>query len=141
MKCTVTLEEQPKLEDVAIVRQGLYDYNLRYADGSNYEELRILLRDVNDAISGGLSGGTYWGYLNIETLWITEDHRNQGHGQTLLNAAEKEAIRRGCRFAHLDTQTFQALPFYENHGYRVVGELEDLPPGNSRYSLRKVLIP
>ncbi len=139
MKRTLTLEEQPNPEDVAIVRQGLYEYNLPYADDNNYKELTIFLRDETDAVIGGLLGATYWGYLNIEILWIKEDHRNQGHGQRLLNAAEKEAMKRGCRYAHLDTHSFQALSFYQNYGYKVAGELEDLPPGYSRYLLRKVL--
>lgn len=139
MKHPLKIEEQPNPEDVATVRQGLYEYNLPYAGDSNYKELAIFLRDENEAVIGGLLGLTFWGYLDIHILWIKESHRNQGHGSALLNAAEKEAIKRGCRNAHLDTHTFQAVSFYQKHGYEVVGELEDLPPGYSRYLLRKVL--
>ena len=41
MECTLNVEEQSNLEDVAIVRQGLYEYNLTYAGDDNYKELRI----------------------------------------------------------------------------------------------------
>ena len=140
MEYTLRIEEQSNPEDVAIVRQGLYEYNLPYAGDDNYTELRIFLRDKNGAVLGGLLGTTYWGYLNIEVLWIKEDHRNQGYGQRLLSAAEEETIKRGCQYAHLDTHNFQALAFYQEHGYKVVGELEDLPPGYSRYLLKKVLL-
>ena len=51
----------------------------------------------------------------------------------------QEPLRRGCRHAHLDTFTFQALGFYEKHGYSVWGALDDLPPGFTRYFLRKDL--
>ena len=139
MKYTLKLEEQPNPKDVAVVHQGLNAYNLPYAGEDNYKELTIFLRDETDAVIGGLLGATFWGYLRIETLWIKEDHRKQGHGERLLNTAEKEAIKRRCRYAYLHTHSFQALSFYQNHGYKVVGELEDLPPGYSRYVLRKVL--
>ena len=53
--------------------------------------------------------------------------------------AEAEAIRRGCKNAHLDTLSFQALDFYKKYGYTVFGQLDGLPPGHSRYYLRKTL--
>jgi hypothetical protein len=40
---------------------------------------------------------------------------------------------------HLDTMSFQALPFYQKQGYTVFGILEDLPEGHRRYYLRKDL--
>ena len=122
-----------------VVSQGLDDFNLQFADYADYKRLAIFLRDEKDEVVGGLIGGTFWGYLYVETLWVKENHRNQGHGRKLLNAAEREAVERGCRYAHLNTHSFQALSFYQKHGYKVVGELEELPPGHSRYLLRKVL--
>ena len=46
---------------------------------------------------------------------------------------------RGCRYAHLDTFSYQARPFYDRLGYRLFGELENYPPGHSRFFLRKQL--
>ena len=139
MKVTLKLEEQPDPEEVAVVRQGLDEYNLSFAGEYNYKELTVFLRDENDVVIGGLLSATYWGYLYIDVLWIRENHRSQGYGKRLLNAVEKEAIKRGCRYVHLDTHNFQALSFYQRNGYTIVGELEDLPTGYSRYLLRKVL--
>ena len=136
---TIRVEEGPEAEDVAVVREGLYQYNLPYAGDDGYQELAVFLRNETDSVLGGLLGCTYWGYLNIEVLWIQENQRNRGKGRELLDTAEEEAIRRGCRYAHLDTTSFQALSFYQKQGYTIVGELEDLLPGYSRYLLRKVL--
>lgn len=58
-------------------------------------------------------------------------------GSRLLDAAESEARKAGARHAYPETYSFQARPFYERHGYRVVGELPDFPPGESYYLLRK----
>ena len=136
---TIGIEENAEAKDVAIVREGLDQYNLPYAGDGDYQELVILLRDETNSVIGGLLGCTYWGYLNVQVLWVEEGHRNKGKGKELLNAAEQEAIRRGCQYATLDTHSFQALSFYQKLGYAIVGELEELPPGYSRYLLRKVL--
>jgi GNAT superfamily N-acetyltransferase len=72
-------------------------------------------------------------------LWIDESVRRQGYGKQLLHAAEQEALRRDCRAAHLDTMSFQALPFYERQGYSVFGVLDDLPVGEKRIFLCKRL--
>ncbi len=136
---TIEVEEAPDKKDVTFVQQGLQQYNLHYADKDNYKGLALFLRDEANAVVRGLIGWTYWGYLNIQVLWVMEDHRNAGGGQALLNMAEQEAVRRGCKYAHLDTHDFQALSFYQKRGFAIVGELEELPPGHSRYLLRKVL--
>ena len=136
---TIRVEENPDAKDVAIVREGLQEYNLPYAGHFDYKELVILLRDETDSVVGGLLGCTYWGYLFIQILWIKENHRSRGKGKALLGVAEQEAVRRGCRYSHLNTHSFQALWFYEKQDYIIAGELEDFPAGYSRYLLRKVL--
>ena len=39
----------------------------------------------------------------------------------------------------LSTFSFQARDFYQRHGYRVVGQLDDYPPGETFYWMRKEL--
>ena len=39
----------------------------------------------------------------------------------------------------LDTFSFQARPFYERHGYRVVGTVPGFPHGHERYFMAKEL--
>lgn len=63
--------------------------------------------------------------------------RGQGPGRRLLQAAEREAQARGCSRAKLTTYSFQARRFYEKEGYRVVGVLQDYPPGGAYYWMRK----
>ena len=46
---------------------------------------------------------------------------------------------RGCTRAHTSTYAFQALAFYQRHGYRVIGQLDDYPDGYTLYWLRKDL--
>jgi hypothetical protein len=51
--------------------------------------------------------------------------------------AETEVKSRGCSHAFLSTYSFRARGFYEKFGYRVVGQLDDYPPGQSYYWMRK----
>jgi len=57
----------------------------------------------------------------------------------MLELAEDEARRRGCRAAVLYTITFQAPGFYERHGYRIFGEIDCHPPRASRIFMTKAL--
>ena len=62
---TLNLEESPEAKDVALIQDGLYQYNLTNAGYDDYQKLTILLRDDTGSVIGGLLGCTYWGYLNV----------------------------------------------------------------------------
>ena len=68
---------------------------------------------------GGLLASTYWGWLNIDELWLEEPLRGNGYGTVLMQEAEAEALGRSCTRAHAKTWEFQAREFYERLGYRV----------------------
>jgi GNAT superfamily N-acetyltransferase len=139
MAYTIQLEETPNPEDVHFVNNALYEYNRRHVPEDDYTRLCIFIRDEAQTIVGGLLGETYWGWLHVAILWIDDSLRGQGYGSRLLAMAEAEARRRGCHGAHLDTLSFQALPFYQKYGYTVFGQIDDLPVGHTRYFLSKRL--
>lgn len=136
---TIAVESQPKEEDRQKVIDGLVGYNASQTNDVSYESLTVLLRALSGEVVGGLLGETYWEWLHIDRLWIHESLREQGYGGKLMAAAEREAAARGCHSAHLDTFSFQALPFYAGLGYELFGELPDYPTGHTRYFLRKSL--
>ncbi|MBN1136407.1 MAG: GNAT family N-acetyltransferase [Anaerolineae bacterium] len=140
---SMTVEESPDPADVQFVRAQLTAFNRARAADDQFWPLVILVRDASGQIAGGLVGGTYWGWLHTEVLWVEEGLRGQGYGRSLLAAAEAEAVRRGCCYAHLDTMSFQGLQFYEKQGYFIFGELEDMPAGSGhrRHLLKERLAP
>ena len=138
---TITLTASPDPTEVQIVREGLDAYDAQQGAPVDWVPLALFLRDAWGTIVGGLTGGTYWGWLYVARLWIDERLRGQNYGSRLLAEAEQEALRRGCHHAYLDTQDFQALPFYQKRGYIIFGVLEDMPIGHTRYSLQKKLRP
>ena len=138
---TLTLEEASRPEDIRCIEDGLSAYNRLYAPDDGHRFLNIFIRAADQTLAGGLLGDTYWGWLYVRVLWLDERVRRHGLGEQLLEAAEQEAVRRGCHHAHVDTMSFQAPLFYEKLGYAVFGRLEDLPAGHSRIFLAKKLAP
>ena len=136
---SIELETTPNVDDVHAIYDGLSAYNRQYAPHDNYAPVVLALRDPDGKVIGGLVGETYWSWLHVDALWLEESVRGLSFGTKLLNMAEQEAIRRGCRHVHLDTMSFQAQPFYEKQGYTIFGLLEDLPDGHRRIFLKKDL--
>jgi GNAT superfamily N-acetyltransferase len=136
---TIALDDNPSEEDLHAVLEGLRHFNQLHTPDDDYRPLTLFLRDPDGKVAGGLLGETYWGWLHVSIFWLEEGIRRQGFGSRLLSLAEQEAVRRGCRGAHLDTMSFQSLPFYRRCGYQVFGELQDLPPGHKRHFLWKPL--
>jgi GNAT superfamily N-acetyltransferase len=101
----------------------------------------VALRDSDGRLIAGLIGRThalaFW--LEISVVWVDAAYRRHGLGRRLMEAAEQEARQRGCRFARTATSDFQAPGFYVKLGYVPYGRLEDCPPGEMVFYLRKVL--
>lgn len=136
---TMAVEEAPAQDVERFLDERLGEFNEACAGPVNYARLAVVLRDAEGTIGGGLLADIYFGRLAIDILWVREDLRRQGYGRALVQAVEREAVRRGCRGAHVDTMSFQARPFYEKLGYTVFGELHDVPLGYTHYWLQKRL--
>ncbi|WP_312427619.1 GNAT family N-acetyltransferase [Lacrimispora sp.] len=133
------ITDKIKEQDEKIIYQGLLDYNLARIEDKNPRDLGIYLQDETGEKVGGLIGNTHGNWLFVKYLWVKEDQRGQKIGSELLKQAEETAKERGCRYAFLDTFSFQAPAFYEKHGYKNVFTLEDYPVTGKRYYLSKNL--
>ncbi len=133
------MNHNPSDNEIEAVREALAKFNDEHVGKDGHTPLCLVEYDADRNMIGGLIGGTYWGWMYVDILWVHEDHRKKGIGTRLLSEAEKEAIRRGCHHVHLDTMSWQAPAFYQKHGYEVVGILPDIPKGNQKYLLQKAL--
>ncbi|MDZ4767340.1 MAG: GNAT family N-acetyltransferase [Chloroflexota bacterium] len=138
---TISRDQTNDPQAEAIIRQGLAQYNRSQTGSRDVVRLTLLARDETGQIVGGLLGESVWGWLLVDTLWLAESVRRHGYGQQLLIEAETVACERGCRYIAVETFSFQALPFYQKRGYVVYGQIDDFPPGQTRYSLKKELLP
>ena len=133
------MNRHPSETETDYIREALNQFNCAHVGDDGHTPLNLIEYDADGSIIGGLLGGTYWGWMYIDILWVREDHRRHGIGSRLLTEAEKEAMRRGCHHVHVDTMSWQAPAFYQKHGYEVIGVLPDIPLGNQKYLLMKAL--
>ena len=136
---TVTVEEVGPNEDVQRLAQGLTDHALPHTRVPGFRPLGVFMRDTSGTLVGGVWGHVNWNWLSVNLVWLSEELRGAGHGRRLMEALEGAARLRGCAYAHLDTFSYQARPFYERHGYEVFAVLDDYPPGERRFYLKKRL--
>jgi GNAT superfamily N-acetyltransferase len=123
------------------VREGLMSFNKNKANIMEPPRaIPIFMRDRTNRVLGGVGGYIYGGWLHIDFLWIEESLRNKGYGTKLLKMIENEAVRYGCKYADLDTFSFQAKPFYEKQGYTLFATVDNYPEGHSKHFLKKKLL-
>lgn len=133
------MNSSPTENEIKYIRESLNRFNKSAVGDDRHTPVSIVEYDGEGNIIGGIIGGTYWGWMYVDILWVHEDHRGKGIGSDLLREAEREALRRGCHHVHLDTMSWQAPGFYQKHGYEVMGILPDIPEGNQKYLLVKAL--
>ncbi|CAI0756180.1 putative acetyltransferase [Serratia entomophila] len=130
-----TLDE-PTLD---AIRQGLRAHNQPYIDASLRRPLNVYARDAEGRVVAGLTAFTWGNWLSIDWLWVDDSQRGSGLGRQVMQAAERGALARGCRYSRLDTFSFQARPFYEKLGYQLQMTLKDYPVEHERYFMTKTL--
>ena len=137
MQLSVT--ESVTHQDLDEIRLGLNAFNSHFININEMKAIGVFMRDEAGRKCAGLTGSTYGNWLRIDMLWVSDELRGQGAGSQLIEAAEAEARARGCRYAQVDTASFQARPFYEKLGYTLRFSLDHYPRHHQRHYLSKAL--
>lgn len=127
----------PNKNEIEFVNNALEKFNNMHVGPDNHLLLNIVEYDENQNVIAGILGGTYWGWLHIDILWVDENFRSKKIGSRLLIAAENEAKKRGCHSVHVDTMSWQAPEFYKKHGYELISELDNIPNGYKKFHFVK----
>lgn len=98
-----------------------------------------VIRNRAGRLVAGVLAEENWNQLSLNGLWTDPGFRGRGCASRLLHSLENEARQRGLDHILLDTFSFQALFFYQRHGYRVYATLHDFPSGHERHYLAKEL--
>ncbi len=139
--CLTQAEMEATSAAMGIMIEGLGKNILKHLGNIELgKSIRIFLHDQENATVGGIAGEVFGGWVYISLLWVEERLRNHGFGTELVKRLEAEAIQLGCNYAHLDTYSFEAKPFYERSGYELFAKLDNYPQGHSKYFLKKTLV-
>lgn len=118
---------------------GKSPHHLAVRQEGAVKTIHITVSNPDNKLIAGIYAEMYWGWLDINYLWVEEEYRSLGIGSLLLAKSENEAKRHQCTKAMLTTFSFQAKDFYLKYGYSAAGQVEDYPPGSVYYTLVKNL--
>lgn len=125
--------------DINEIHQMLKAYNLSKRESSDDIPIGVYYEDAEGKKLAGLVGETFGNWLCIKYLYVNEAFRGKGIGTDIIKSAEKEAKNRGCKYAFVDTFSFQAPKFYEKLGYKEAFVLNDYPYTGARHYYTKEL--
>jgi GNAT superfamily N-acetyltransferase len=131
--------ENPDSELIAFLDEKIAEFNWARWEVSERKAIAVKLNDENGLVIAGAAGRTFGDWLMINTLWVCETLRGQQVGSKILHQIEQAALARGCDKALLDTLNFQAMPFYEKHGYQVQWTQQGYPKTGCKYYMVKQL--
>lgn len=138
-RINVVVDYAPTEADNAVVREGIIAFNESVV-GERDKTVSIFLKNELGKVFGGIQAFLGTESLYIDVLWVEGNLQKQGYGTKLLDAAEQEAIKNGCKFITVDTWDFQAEGFYLKNGYERIGELKNYWLGHSKIFLKKILM-
>ena len=126
-------------KDIAEIKDMLEAYNTAKGAKAEKTPLGVYYEDGEGKKLAGLTGDIFGNWFFIDFLFVSDCLRGQGIGKKLLATAEEEAKKRGCKYAFLYTNAFQAPGFYEKLGYKCVFSLKEFPKTGERFYYTKEL--
>ena len=133
----VLTKSVPSCDELQFLEDQLYEFNSGQTGREGGHLFAYFIRSEKQEILAGLSGWTWAGACEIQTLWVHPSLRGQGYGRELLEAAEQEAREHACKVILISSYSFQAPGFYQKCGYELVWQLDDFPPGHTHCALVK----
>ena len=135
----LVIETEPKPEDVQLLEDGIYEFNVEATGIADGELLAVFLRDDKGATIGGIYGWTWGATCYVRYLYVPAHLRNQGRGSALMRTVEAAARERECVQMVLETHEFQAPEFYRRLGFEITGCVEGYPRGHRCLTMVKRL--
>lgn len=130
-------DRDPELNEM--LDEALTAFNAAATGVSDQAAFSVKVTDENGELVGGLTAWTWGGLCGIDMLWVREESRKEGWGSKILQAAEAEALRRGCDRVAVSSFTFQAPGFYQRYGYVETGRMLGIPGGHEDVHMFKAL--
>ena len=129
--------ESPSKDVISFLDARIAEYNWKNWEVSERLPLAIQITNDKGEIIAGAAGRTFGNWLQLNTLWVSEELRGKNTGSMILKEMEEQAKQRGCVKCILDTLDFQAMPFYKKHGYKIQWVQENYPMTGCKYFMVK----
>lgn len=139
MQITINLEHKVDDELQELIYSQFKEYSLdKIGTDGNIQTYAYTAR-ADDQFLGIVSGKVFYGSLHIKNLLVSKEARGKGIGSMLIKKAFEHGIANKCKFAVVETMSFQALDFYKSHGFVEEFTREGYEGDSSFHYLRKEL--
>jgi len=132
--------DEPNQNLINFFDNKIAEFNWANWEVSERKHLAVQLKNDNGRIIAGSVARSFGDWLQLKTLWVSEELRGQNIGSKILNQIEAIGKERGCVKCFVDTLDFQAMPFYKKHGYKTVWVQEGYPKTGCRYYMVKEFV-
>lgn len=141
MDTNITIEvlDNPDQALVDFLDQKIAEFNWAHWEVSERKPLAVQIKDDAGNVIAGGAARTFGQWLLLDTLWVSDQLRGKNIGRQLLAEIEQQGKNRGCVKCLLDTLNFQAMPFYEKHGYQTQWTQQNYPDTGCKYFMVKTL--
>ena len=130
--------DNPDKSLVDFLDEKIAEFNWQHWEVNERLPIAVQIK-VDDKVIAGAAGRTFGNWLQLSTLWVSDNYRGQQLGAKILAKLELAAKDRGCKKCILDTLNFQAMPFYQKYGYEVVWTQQEYPKTGCKYFMVKAL--
>ena len=135
----IVYSEKPDQNDRKYLDDKLMGFNGDKIKGYAFNNFLYKVTDDTGLLVAGIDCIYGGGWLEIISLWVSDNHRKRNIGERLLLKAEKTAMEKDCNGSYLYTYSFQAPAFYQKYGYKIFGVLENYYECHSKIYLKKKL--
>ncbi|KPL93561.1 GNAT family N-acetyltransferase [Vibrio splendidus] len=131
--------DNPEQELIDYLDKKIDEFNWANWEVNERLPLAAQIKNNSGEVIAGATARSFGDWLLLDTLWVSDELRGRNIGSKILNEIEKAGIERGCKKCLLDTLNFQAMPFYEKHGYVTQWTQEGYPKDGCKYFMVKML--
>ena len=129
-------------EDVEFICDQLDNgYNAKHLDSKHpYIKInRKLVNEKGEVVAAIMAGNDDIDVAWVWKIWVDEKYRHQGLGSLLIKHFEKKAKEKGATKILSEEVYDWNVGFFLKNGYKVAGEIKDVPKGHSYLTLEKDL--
>jgi GNAT superfamily N-acetyltransferase len=131
--------DKPEQELIDYLDKKISEFNWANWEVSERTPLAVQIKNDQGDVIAGAAARSFGNWLLLDTLWVSDELRGQNIGSKILKEIETAGKKRGCIKCLLDTLNFQAMPFYEKHGYTTEWVQQNYPKTGCKYFMVKEL--
>lgn len=135
----IEILDAPEQSVIDFLDKKIAEFNWANWEVDQRLPLAVQIKNPQGDIIAGAAGRSFGDWLLLNTLWVSEELRGQHVGSKLLQQFEASGKQRGCNKCLLDTLNFQAMPFYQKHGYETQWIQQGYPQTGCKYYMTKSL--